>query len=344
MSTGVMRTDQQHCFDSNGRVISCLNSSQDGGIRAGAPWPKPRFSDHGDTVEDHLTGLVWTKDAGITVFPLTWWEALTHIDDINLGKIGGHGDWRLPNRKEFFSLLSHVHVNPALPADHPFVNVFSGYYWTSTTCCRLPRQAWSIHMGGARVFQGMKHGSYMVWPVRSATKGAVELPRSGQRLCYDPLGKIHPCAGSGQDGGTQTGCPWPEPRFSDDDRIVKDHLTGLFWAKDASCVSDAVTWESALRKMQSMNSEKYAGCGDWRLPNIRELESLTDMGTHSPALPDKHPFQGVQPYYWSSTTSTYDARYAWVMYLENGSVGVGFKQKPEFFVWGVRGGCPQCSR
>jgi hypothetical protein len=30
------------------------------------------------------------------------------------------------------------------------------------SCARLPNQAWYIHLGGARVFKGMKHGSYMV--------------------------------------------------------------------------------------------------------------------------------------------------------------------------------------
>jgi len=51
---------------------------------------------------------------------------------------------------------------------HPFTNIFTGYYWTSSSCARLPNQAWYIHLGGARVFKGMKYGSYMVWPVRIA--------------------------------------------------------------------------------------------------------------------------------------------------------------------------------
>ena len=38
--------------------------SDDGDIRAGKPWPNPRFSDNGNqTVTDNLTGLVWTRDA-----------------------------------------------------------------------------------------------------------------------------------------------------------------------------------------------------------------------------------------------------------------------------------------
>lgn len=36
-------------------------------------------------------------------------------------------------------------------------------------------------------------------------------------------------------------------------------------------------------------------------------------------------------YYWSSTTSMYESRYAWVLYMRDGAVGVGFKPLSEFF-------------
>jgi hypothetical protein len=34
--------------------------------------------------------------------------------------------------------------------------------------------------------------------------------------------------------------------------------------------------------------------GDWRLPNVRELFSLIDLGQIGPALPPGHPFHEVQ--------------------------------------------------
>jgi hypothetical protein len=61
------------------------------------------------------------------------------------------------------------------------------------------------------------------------------------------------------------------------------------------------------------------------------------MGRHSPALPSDHPFNDVQDFYWSFTTSRYDTEYAWTLYLKDGAVGVGFKRFAEFFLWPVTG-------
>ena len=74
----------------------------------------------------------------------------------------------------------------------------------------------------------------------------------------------------------------------------------------------------------------------WRLPNINELESLVDCGTHSLALPDGHPFNEVGDVYWSSTTSLYEPDWAWALYLDKGAVGVGQKTYARFRVWAVR--------
>jgi hypothetical protein len=62
------------------------------------------------------------------------------------------------------------------------------------------------------------------------------------------------------------------------------------------------------------------------------------MGTHSPALPQGHPFSNVADAYWSATTSIYDPPYAWTLYLTDGPIGVGHKPQPLFHVWAVRGG------
>ena len=88
-------------------------------------------------------------------------EALDYIATLNRDKVFGSADWRLPNRRELRSLMSHQTRKPALPERHPFVNVFSGWYWTSTTAAINTAYAWYIHMEGARMFYGLKEQFFL---------------------------------------------------------------------------------------------------------------------------------------------------------------------------------------
>ena len=296
-----------------------------------------RFVEIDETVSDTQTGLMWTKNATLSDFPLSWNEALGFVRKLNDSKLCGHDDWKLPNRRELFGLMSHEAINPSLPPGHPFVEVFAGYYWTSTTCARLPNQAWYVHLGGARVFKGMKPNSYMVWPVRVSDKKAPRILATGQRKCHDKRGTEIDCRNTGQDGEFRSGLHREPSRFVKNAECVNDAATGLTWFENAGCHKVATDWHSAFDFIETINNERTFGHSDWRLPTIVELESLTDMGRHSPALAARHPFANVREFYWSSTTSAYDTDYAWVLYLTDGAVGVGYKTLPEFYIWPVRG-------
>ncbi len=298
---------------------------------------KNRFKPENDVVIDERTGLMWVKDAGLLEFPMTWEEALAEIEGFNETGLFGYHDWKLPNRRELLSLMSHDVINPSVDAGHLFTGIFHGYYWTSTTCARLPDQAWYIHLGGARVFKGMKHRSYMVWPVREIDPGGSRVCQTGQTICYDGSGHRMDCKGSGQDGEFQAGKPFPDPRFRSAGDRVHDTGTGLVWLKNANVHPQPLDWEAAHDLVSQMNRDRAYGFDDWRVPEIRELESLTDMDCHSPALPVDHPFTNVQAFYWSATASRYDTAYAWVLYTKDGPVGVGHKPLSEFFLWPVRG-------
>lgn len=141
----------------------------------------------------------------------------------------GFDDWRVPNRRELLSLMSYQACKPALPQNHPFRNIFSSWYWTSTTASIAPSHAWYIHMEGARIFYGGKDQSFMLWPLRGNESSL--LPVSGQTRCYDEFGERISCNGSGQDGEFQYGTAWPEPRFHIEGDIICDSLTGLYWMR-----------------------------------------------------------------------------------------------------------------
>jgi len=298
-----------------------------------------RFLEQDEVVLDINTGLIWTKNACLSDFPMTWNEAFNFIEELNHSRLYGYDDWKLPNRREMFSLMSHEAINPSLPYGHPFIYVFTGYYWTSTSCVRLPNQAWYIHLGGARVFKGMKYGSYMVWPVRIADhlNSQVQIFKTGQINCYDENGNIVDCHNTGQDGEFQSGLKSNQPRFIENTYTIYDSTTNLTWVKSANYLNDMLDWKSAFDLIEEMNREYKYGHNDWRLPSIVELESLTDMSQHSPALPIDHLFVNVQEFYWSSTTSVYDINYAWVLYIKDGAVGVGYKPLSDFYLWPVRG-------
>jgi hypothetical protein len=300
----ILQTDLKDCFDESGNKIPCSDSGQDAEHKKDGIGVKHRFKVRNDIVEDNLTGLSWCRNANLSGFPFTWQEALEYVEGMNSSKLFGYGNWRLPSRGELFSLISHQYINPALPKGHPFIDVFSGYYWTKTTCNRLADQAWYIHLGGGRIYRGMKHGSYMVWPV------------SGPEQHY----------------GSES------ERFVMEEISVRDRLTGLLWLKYANLTDQPVSWKEAFSAVEQLNSRKIGEYSNWRLPNIRELESLTDMDSHSPALYNNHPFQKARDGYWSSTTSVYEPSYAWVLYTQDGAIGVGFKSLPEFYICAVRSG------
>jgi hypothetical protein len=327
-----LQTGQTTCHDAMGRMIDCAGSGQDAEFKRGASWPASRFEVRENAVLDRLTGLVWTKNAAIAEFPLTWQEALDHLAAMNRDSLSGSSDWRLPNRRELRSLMSHQARQPALPEGHPFVNVFSGWYWTSTTAAINTAYAWYIHMEGARMFYGRKDQFFLLWPVRG--KGDAILPATGQTRCYDVQGQLIICAGSGQDGEFHSGVPWPEPRFEEAGSMVVDRLTNLCWRASADLSGKPSTWEEALKAVGDLNLRQEGTCS-WRLPNINELESLVDCSMHSSALPHGHPFRDIKEGYWSSTTSMFEPDWAWALYLTKGAVGVGQKKGEHFSVWAV---------
>ncbi len=284
-------------------------------------------------MQDCLTGLVWTRNANVAEFPLTWQEALDFVKEMNRSRTFGFSDWRLPNRRELRSLVSHQTKNPALPEGHPFGNAFPGWRWTSTSAAINTAYAWYIHTEGARMFYGNKEQFFLLWPVRGEGNGV--LPETGQTECCDAAGRPVSCAGTGQDGEYRLGKPWPAQRFEVLEDTVIDHITNLCWLRTVDLTGVPMTWKGALEAVAALNQrslrEKL-----WRLPNINELESLVDCSRHSPALPPGHPFDRVQEGYWSSTTSMFEPDWAWALYLTKGAVGVGQKGGAHFHAWSVR--------
>jgi len=191
------------------------------------------------------------------------------------------------------------------------------------------------------------------------------VPKTWQSMCYTdgpnseqecPI-RLYP----GQDGDHQTGVAWPQPRFTDNGNgTVRDNLTGLIWLKNADCGGEALDWAGALSQVAQLNWDgemNGIGCGDisnrgshqtdWRLPNVRELQSLIHYGLAGPAVPDASgtgqwtpgdPFINVRGNpYWSGSTYVGTHSHGWYVGMGDGKVQHDLKSG-EGYVWPVRGG------
>lgn len=154
------------------------------------------------------------------------------------------------------------------------------------------------------------------------------LPRTGQLVCYDEQGALIDHTGTGQDGDLQAGDIWPAPRFFDNgDGTVTDHLTGLVWLWDGSCLG-ALTWQGAMMAAADAagdgvksGCEGLAGHNDWQLPEIGQLETLFNAGEAAPAgWLNRQRFRNVQAgTYWSRTPGA-NPYAAWTMDFASGEV------------------------
>ncbi len=190
----------------------------------------------------------------------------------------------------------------------------------------------------------------------AGTSGPAPVAKTGQTISYE----------TGDDGDLEKGVSWPNPRFTDNgDGTVTDNLTGLMWLKDANCIQTnypgfdkdeihgdgQVTWQHALDFVSGINAGTYSNCGggytDWRLPNVKELQSLLHYAYYDPAVPNTagtgqwtsgDPFTGVQSSsYWSATTYASDTSSAWLVRIYVGNVYHNGKSLGNN-VWPVRGG------
>lgn len=172
----------------------------------------------------------------------------------------------------------------------------------------------------------------------TARYAGAELPRTGQRTCYDGKGTTIDHAGTGQDGDLQAGAAWPDPRFTDNgDGTVTDRLTGLMWLQDGSCLGQ-LSWQGAMdiaggggAGQRQGSCPGLAAHQDWMLPEIGQLETLFHgEEVSAPGWLNRHRFKNVQAAaYWARTTGPNPYR-AWAFHFDSGEVRLAGKIDPNF--------------
>jgi hypothetical protein len=114
------------------------------------------------------------------------------------------------------------------------------------------------------------------------------------------------------------------------DGTVTDSRTGLMWKVCAegqtwtagACTGSAVEypWGNALSLAEGM---EYAGHGDWRLPNLKELRSLVEECRINPSI-NEVVFPNVPSYpFWTSSPDATTSNGAWAVYFNFGYTSWG---------------------
>jgi len=180
-----------------------------------------------------------------------------------------------------------------------------------------------------------------------ATTGQT-FPATGQTSCWDSVGNRIPCAGTGHDGDIKAGA---ELSYTETTYTVIDNNTQLEWMKqdwnqlgcesypgnlDHSCL---FTWDEAFAFVANLNANNHGGHDDWRVPNVKELQSIVNYENFAPAVSAEFhtgSFIGCVPGctldacsctsnnpYWSSTSFEFVPDLAWNVDFFSGIVTTG---------------------
>ncbi len=267
----------------------------------------------GLTVRDNVTGLTWQRgpdtdgDGKITAADKrSLPEARAIPAKLNAARFGGFDDWRLPTIKEQYSLFDGRGTDP-----DPTGNDTSGL--TPFIDTRYFQFAYGETAARERIID-----SQYVSTTLYVGSGARETLIFGVNFADGRI-KGYGSKLMGRDKTFFVQCVRGNPAYgkndfqANGDGTVTDRATGLMWSQADS--ARGMNWETALAWVQEKNAAKHLGRNDWRLPSVKELQSLVDYTrspetTRSAAIDPLFSCTAVTdaaqqvdfPYYWSGTT------------------------------------------
>ncbi len=257
------------------------------------------FTDNGDgTITDNISGLMWQKADGDE---MTFENASSYCNNLVLGS---YSDWRLPTGIELFSIHNFGHLNPALNTAY-FTLTQAEYWWSSEVEADDATKVWVSNAGGGI-------GAHP----KSETISAGGSKRFHVRAVRNPISTLFSLS-----------------HFTDNGNgIITDNFTGLSWQKIQT--ADLLSWEEAL---SYANNFTLAGKDDWRLPNVKELQSLNDPSLIKPSFNKAFFPNCLSGNYWSSTSMINAAAKAWDINIDYGIVSYNDKTLKQNVLL-VRGG------
>ncbi len=278
-------TQQGNCFDDNS-VIPCPQSGQAyAGQDAQYDGAKPSYRSNGDgTITDLVTGLLWQQAHNAT--RLGWYQAKQACDDLQLG---GYDDWRMPSIRELYSIADfrggvgrRPYLDDVFEIHEPDASILEGDRFASSHHTDMMGQTWSatLYTGDHWDRKGVEAAFFM-----NFLDGHIkQAPTQGQQ------GLFYRCV---------RGPAWGNNAFVDNhDATVSDQMSGLTWQQSDD--GQTRNWRDALAYCEGLT---LADHNNWRLPNVKELQSIVDYSQHDPALDNRFFKQTNHAgWFWSSTT------------------------------------------
>ena len=296
-------TGQTTCYDVAGAEITCPEAGealygQDASFTAGAAMS---FTDNGDeTVTDRNTGLTWQKSPPSDTY--TWQEGADYVEALELAD---QNDWRLPSPKELFSIASFASGWPYLDTE----------YFELAGEVTKDEQFWTSQKYVGTTVEGGENAAFGVNAVTGHIKAyAAEAkgPAGGKRV-RAVRGEIH-----GENSLTDNG-----------DGTITDAATALMWAQDDEGLQ--VNWEDALAHA---GSASVGGYNDWRVPNVKELQSIVDY-SRSPSATDASAQGPAIDALFTSTPMTNEAGDSDYGYYWTGTSANFTSGEPYYYAWYV---------
>ncbi len=236
------------------------------------------------TVLDKVTHLTWQRGADTNgdgrVTPadkLTHAQALLRPAALNAMRFGGFDDWRLPTIRELYSLITFVGTDPNPNGSStvglvPFIDttVFAFAYGDPAAGERIIDAQYASATTYTARTMGNNETAFGV----NFADGRIKGYPKGTSPGGQPFRSFVLCV-----RGTSA---YDSHAYIDNgDSTVTDRATGLMWAKEDQGVT--LNWQDALAHAAAMNARHWLGYDDWRLPHVKELQSIVDY-TRSPAF------------------------------------------------------------
>ncbi len=316
----IVDTSQETSYDNANAIASPAAGEAFYGQDSQYNGAQPSYvvSDDGLTVYDAVTGLTWQKSPDTNgdgvIGPtdkMTWSGCQAYPAVLNVAEFGSYSDWRLPTIKEQYSLILFTGIDPSGYTGDPsslvpFIDTdhFDFAYGDESAGERIIDSQYA----SSNIYAGSSGPMQLLFGVNFADgriKGYGMMMPGGREKTFFVM-----CVRDNTSYGIND--------FVDNnDGTITDSATGLMWEQDDSGVDapDGLNWEEALARVEMLNTAEHLGHSDWRLPNVKELQSILDYGrspeTTSSAAIDplfnatsitNEAGQADYPYYWSSTT------------------------------------------